>query len=77
MVSKAIHNEQAFEQLYDYFFPKIYHYIYYRVNSKETAEDIVSDIFFKVLRNLNSLKKSRRISKLDLFYCKKLFNRLL
>ncbi|ACB83731.1 RNA polymerase sigma factor [Natranaerobius thermophilus] len=57
LISKASHNEQAFEQLYNYFFPKIYQYIYYRVNNKEVTEDLVSDIFLKVLRNLKSLKK--------------------
>ncbi len=61
LAKKASHDEQAFEQLYNIFFPKIYQYIYHRVNSKEITEDLVSDIFLKVVRNLPSLKNPEDI----------------
>ncbi|WP_158212292.1 RNA polymerase sigma factor [Natranaerobius trueperi] len=59
LATKAIHDEQAFEELYNYFFPKVYYYILQRVNNKAIAEDLVSNIFLKALRNLTSLKNSR------------------
>ncbi len=57
LVTQAAEDANAFGELYEYFFPKIYQYIHYRVNGKETAEDLVSDIFFKALRNLDSLSE--------------------
>jgi len=49
-----ITNEAGFEAMYREFFPKIYNYIFYRVLSREIAEDIVSAIFMKVARNAAS-----------------------
>lgn len=49
-----ITTEQGFEAMYREYFPKIYNYIYYRVLSRETAEDIVSAIFMKVARNAHA-----------------------
>ena len=49
-----ITNEAGFEAMYREFFPKIYNYVYYRVLSREIAEDIVSAIFMKVARNAAS-----------------------
>lgn len=46
-----ITNEVGFEAMYREYFPKIYNYVFYRVLSREIAEDIVSDIFMKVARN--------------------------
>ncbi len=53
---QAADDPEAFGELYDYFFPKIYHYIYNRVNDQQLAEDLVSDIFMKILKNLDTLK---------------------
>lgn len=46
-----IAHEAGFEAMYREFFPKIYNYVFYRVLSREIAEDIVSVIFMKVARN--------------------------
>ena len=43
--------KEEFARVYEEFFPKIYNSIYYRVNDVSTAEDIVSQIFLKVLKN--------------------------
>ncbi len=40
-------SEQAFSQLYDAFFEKIYKFIYFRVNHKEIAEDLTEEVFIK------------------------------
>lgn len=45
-------NEKAFEEFYEEFFPKLYRYAYRRTKSKEVAEDLTSETFFKVLRGL-------------------------
>lgn len=41
-----------FETIYRQYFPKLYNYIFYRILSKEDAEDIVSNIFMKVANHL-------------------------
>lgn len=41
-----------FAHIYEEFFPRLYSYIFHRVNDSIVAEDIVSQVFFKALRNL-------------------------
>lgn len=51
-----MYNFQApagFEKMYEDYFPKIYNYVFYRLLHKEQTEDVVSDIFFKVVENLH------------------------
>ena len=54
-----IASEQGYEAMYREYFPKIYNYIFYRVLSRETAEDIVSDIFLKAARAARSYDPNR------------------
>jgi RNA polymerase sigma-70 factor (ECF subfamily) len=53
LVSKAKTDDAAFEQLYYHYFPKIYSYVMKRVGGRESAEDIVSEVFLKAFANLN------------------------
>jgi len=56
IVERAKKDDQAFEILYNFYFPKIYGYIFKRVGSFDIAEDLVSTIFLKVFTNLNKYK---------------------
>jgi RNA polymerase sigma-70 factor, ECF subfamily len=47
LVEKAKVDDQAFGQLYEHYFPKIYRYIKRRVSTHEIAEDLVSQVFLK------------------------------
>lgn len=40
-------DDQAFGQIYDLFFQKIYRFIYFRVGHKEVAEDLAEEVFIK------------------------------
>lgn len=40
---------EAFGLLYDAYAKKIYDFVYYRTHHRETAEDLVSDVFMKAL----------------------------
>ncbi|MCK5027542.1 MAG: RNA polymerase sigma factor [Candidatus Pacebacteria bacterium] len=42
----------SFEELYDAYVEKIYRFLYYRTKSKETAEDLTSETFFKAMRGI-------------------------
>jgi len=52
LVERAKTDEQAFRQLYELYFPKIYGYIKKRVGQTETAQDLVSETFLKAFSNL-------------------------
>lgn len=45
-------DEQAFTQFYNTYKDKIYSFIYFKVSSKEKADDLVNDVFLKVYRYL-------------------------
>lgn len=49
-------SQSEFSQLYDKYFPKIYRFVYYRVSHRETAEDLVSQIFTKALEKIDKFK---------------------
>ena len=52
LVNQARMNIEAFEELYDYYLPKIYGYILNRVGHRQEAEDLTSQTFAKVLASL-------------------------
>ncbi len=56
IVEQAKKDDQAFTVLYDFYFPKIYGYIFKRVGSFDIAEDLVSTTFLKVFTNLSNYK---------------------
>jgi RNA polymerase sigma-70 factor, ECF subfamily len=57
IVEQAKTDEAAFGVLYDFYFPKIYGYIFRRVGNREAAEDIVSNVFLKVFSNLKKYEQ--------------------
>jgi RNA polymerase sigma-70 factor, ECF subfamily len=52
LVEEAKSDTEAFGRLYDLFFPKVYAFVAAKVASKDDAEDLVSEIFVKLLDNL-------------------------
>ncbi len=56
LVEQAKTDDHAFGVVYDFYFPKIYGYIYKRTGNKEVCEDLVSEIFLKVFTNLHKYK---------------------
>jgi RNA polymerase sigma-70 factor (ECF subfamily) len=46
----------AFAQLYDRYVDQMYGYVYHRVGHRQTAEDLVSDVFLRALRRIGSFK---------------------
>ena len=56
IVSRAQNDPGSFAPLYDYYFPKIYNYIYHRVQNTQLAEDLVSETFYKALANIKQFK---------------------
>lgn len=56
LVEQAKTDDNAFEALYDFYFPKIYFFVLKRTGQKETTEDIVSATFIKVFTGLKSFR---------------------
>jgi RNA polymerase sigma-70 factor (ECF subfamily) len=59
LIERAKTDSDAFEELYDDYFPHIYGFIFKRTGQRETAEDIVSVIFIKVFTCLNQYKEKK------------------
>lgn len=48
LMALADNDGSAFTKLYLYYFPRVYNYVYYRVNDSHTADDLTSQIFEKL-----------------------------
>jgi len=53
IIKLAKKDYQAFDFIYEKYMPQIFQYVMYRVYNREIAEDIVSVVFFKAMKNLN------------------------
>lgn len=63
LVRKAINQDpQAFSEIYSLYFEKIYRFVYYRVNHKEIAEDLVSEAFLKAWNSLSHIDDASSFS---------------
>ena len=60
LVIRAQENPVHFAPLYDHYFPKIYNYIYHKVNNRQLAEDLVSETFYKAMANINRYEWQKR-----------------
>jgi len=56
LVERAKTDQEAFSQLYDYYFSRIFGYIFKRVGHRETVEDLVSEIFTKAFVNIEKFE---------------------
>ncbi len=50
------HDQEAFAQLYEEHFDKIYRYLVIRIEDKMEAEDMTQQVFIKALRSISSFK---------------------
>ena len=49
-------NKEAFGVLYDYYLPKIYRFVYLKVNSHPETEDLVHEVFLDAWQNLHGYR---------------------
>jgi len=52
LVERAKNDPEAFGELYDEYYPKIFGYILKRTANIEVAQDVTSEVFFKALKNI-------------------------
>ena len=49
-------DEIAFGLVYDLYFEKVYRFVFYRVNHRQTAEDLVAEVFTKAWNKLSEIQ---------------------
>ena len=59
LAQRATTDEQAFEELYEYFFPRVYNFIYARLKNSADADDVTSITFMKMNENLERYEPSK------------------
>ena len=59
LAQRATTDEEAFEELYEYFFPRVYNFIYARLKNSADADDVTSITFLKMNENLESYNPAR------------------
>jgi RNA polymerase sigma-70 factor (ECF subfamily) len=57
----------SLEDMYEEYFSKIYNLIYFRILSKEQTEDLVSEVFLKVVRNYDKFDADKASLKTWIF----------
>ncbi|HET6254042.1 MAG TPA: RNA polymerase sigma-70 factor [Puia sp.] len=67
----ARHDEKAFKALFEAYQPRLYHYIIGIVKSKETAEEMVIDVFLKIWQQREMMGG---VERLDAFLFRIAFN---
>jgi RNA polymerase sigma-70 factor (ECF subfamily) len=50
------HDQEAFAQLYEQYFDKIYRYLVLKVGNEAEAEDMTQQVFLKALQSISSFK---------------------
>ena len=67
LVQRSQIDAQAFTTLYEYYFPRVYNYVYFRVGDRFMADDLVSTIFLKALERIDSYQEKKGEFSLWLF----------
>lgn len=56
LVRRALDDPNAFQQLYECYFQRVYGYVASRIGHPADAEDVVSEVFLRVIQNLAQLR---------------------
>lgn len=62
IIQRAIHDPAAFQPLYDAYFQRVYAYVAAKVDDPLDAEDLVSDTFLQVVKQLSRLNNKHQFS---------------
>ena len=59
LARRAITDEEAFEELYEHFFPRVYNFVYARLKNSADSDDVTSTTFLKMNENLENYNPER------------------
>lgn len=67
LVALANENSSSFDDLYSYYFPRIYNYVHYRVDDFHFADDLTSQIFEKLFSRLKYYSPKKAVFSVWIF----------
>lgn len=56
LVTQAVSDSLAFEELFDHYFPRVYNYVRCRVGNRDVADDLTSHIFERIYSRLDTYR---------------------
>lgn len=56
---KAVEDIEAFNELYNYYFPRVYNFLFVRLKDTTSTDDVISEVFIKVFNNLSKYNGQR------------------
>lgn len=56
---KAVDDIEVFNELYDYYFPRVYNFLFARLKDTTSTDDVISEVFIKVFNNLSKYNGQR------------------
>ncbi len=59
MAVKAVEDDKAFTELYQHFFPRVYHFLLSKTKDPGDADELVSRTFYKMYQNLGTYDASK------------------
>ncbi len=54
LIAAAKNTAEGFGKLYEKYFPRLYNYIRWKVSNDQTAQDLASEVFMKVLKKIHT-----------------------
>jgi len=62
LIQRAIDDPDAFQELYTRYVRRVYSYVASRIGHRQDAEDVVSEVFLRVIKNLDQLRQRQQTS---------------
>ena len=59
LAERANYDREAFSELYDHFFPRVYNWLFGKMMDRDAADDVVSVTFEKMMLNLSAYDKRK------------------
>lgn len=59
LAERANYDREAFSELYDHFFPRVYNWLFGKMMDRDAADDVVSVTFEKMMLNLSTYDKRK------------------
>jgi len=59
LIDQAKSDPSAFSAIYDFYFARVYNYARYRILDRDLADDLTSEIFETVLKNLHTFRPDK------------------
>jgi RNA polymerase sigma-70 factor (TIGR02952 family) len=58
-VTEELCKEEEFAHIFEIYYKRVYNYMYYRVNSIETSEDLTSQVFEKIMLKIDMYSQTK------------------